>query len=57
MNNLQHILNALKTLKSQKIAFLAASGLATTYFVYYTIKLYIKKRKYQHIPGPSPTNW
>ena len=30
-------------------------GVTTSYVVYKTVRFYLKKRKYRHIPGP-PTN-
>jgi hypothetical protein len=28
-------------------------GSFTSLFAYYTLKIYLKRRKYRHIPGPS----
>ena len=28
-------------------------GLGSSVFAYYTLKLYIKKRKFDHLPGPK----
>lgn len=30
-----------------------ASGFAATFFVYKTIKIYMIRKKYKHIPGPK----
>lgn len=35
-----------------KNMLIAVSGVGASYFVYLTIKLYRKKRRYRHIPGP-----
>lgn len=32
----------------------AAAVLAVSYVSYKTLSVYLKRRKYQHIPGPSP---
>lgn len=46
------------SLNPTKTALLATSVLTGAYFFYFTLKLYILKRKYHHIPGPMPkTNW
>ena len=36
-----------------KIVLVGISSLAVSYFLYKTFKLYLKTRKYSHIPGPS----
>lgn len=35
-----------------KNALFLSIGLTSTYLLYKTVRLYLKKRKYRHIPGP-----
>lgn len=52
INNLK--LTANDSLRPRNIAILA-TGLGLSYCAYKTYLLYLKRRKYRHIPGP-PTN-
>lgn len=38
-------------IRPKKLA-IAATGLGLSYFAYKTVRLYLKRRKYRHIPGP-----
>lgn len=35
-----------------KNALFLSLGLTSTYLLYKTVRLYLKRRKYRHIPGP-----
>lgn len=57
MNSLkQDLIESHKTIMANlpqaKNVVIALSGLGASYFLYKTLKLYLKKRKFRHIPGP-----
>ena len=41
------------SLATPKNIALATAGVGLTYISYRTLSIYLKRRKYRHIPGPS----
>lgn len=42
----------LEEAKKPKNIAIILGGLGASYFAYFTVDLYLKRKKYQHIPGP-----